>query len=78
MIGRGALGNPWIFRQVSNCWPIQQPTFIRLSDGTCQTLPAPVRNGDHFRGEKVAHKEMIKFYRWYLRGFGHVAEIREN
>ncbi len=78
MIGRGALGNPWIFRQVSELLANQQPTLYDSPTERVRLCRRQLEMEISYRGEKVAHKEMKKFYRWYLRGFGHVAEIREK
>jgi len=78
MIGRGALGNPWIFRQVAD---LRQNCELLRYDSPAERVKLCRRQLEmeiRYRGETVAHKEMKKFYRWYLRGFGHVSEIREK
>ncbi|HPC35303.1 MAG TPA: tRNA dihydrouridine synthase DusB [Candidatus Marinimicrobia bacterium] len=78
MIGRGALGNPWIFRQIADLLE-NKPTISY--DSPAERVKLCRRQLEmeiQYRGETVAHKEMKKFYRWYLRGFGHVSEIREK
>lgn len=78
MIGRGALENPWIFRQISDL--LEDKPLISY-DSPAERVKLCRRHLEmeiQYRGEVVAHKEMKKFYRWYLRGFGHVSEIREK
>jgi tRNA-dihydrouridine synthase B len=78
MIGRGALDNPWIFQQVADLMAKREMT---TNDSPLERVKLCRRQLEmeiSYRGEKVAHKEMKKFYRWYLRGFGHVAAIREK
>lgn len=77
MIGRGALGNPWIFGQIR-----------ALLSG--QPLPPPPTPGERLdmalrhlrsaveaRGEERGVKEMRKHLSYYLRGLPHAARIRE-
>ena len=78
MIGRGALGNPWIFRQVSELLDNKPPSVTDSPTARVQLCKRHLQMEIQYRGEKVAHKEMKKFYRWYLRGFGNVSEIREK
>ena len=75
MIARGALGAPWIFRQVAE-----------LAE---RGSAAPVSNSEragtmrsHYElycsefGDEVATREMKKHVGWYARGFAGAAEIR--
>ncbi|MDD5540739.1 MAG: tRNA-dihydrouridine synthase, partial [Candidatus Marinimicrobia bacterium] len=78
MIGRGALGNPWIFRQVSELMDNKPPSVTDSPTERVKLCKRHLQMEIQYRGEKVAHKEMKKFYRWYLRGFGNVSEIREK
>ena len=76
MIGRGALGNPWIFRDLKAAW---------LGEET----PAPPTREDkkammlrHFedtlalKGEYAAVREMRKHVGWYLKGVHGAAAFR--
>ncbi|MDD2851043.1 MAG: tRNA dihydrouridine synthase DusB [Desulfuromonadaceae bacterium] len=75
MIARGALGNPWIFRQVKE-----------LERSGCYTSVTPVeragaieRHLDLFigeMGEAVAIREIKKHIGWYARGFAGASDIR--
>ncbi|MDQ0190213.1 tRNA dihydrouridine synthase DusB [Alicyclobacillus cycloheptanicus] len=76
MIGRGALGNPWIFREVAY--------FLR----TGKKLPKPsveerisVAIGHlhllvEHKGEVIGVKEMRKHAAWYIKGMPGAAEMR--
>lgn len=78
MIGRGALGRPWIFMQV-NAW---------LSNG--QHIPEPplaermrvmIRQAQMMAsalGERSAMVQMRKHAGWYLRGFRGAANLRRE
>lgn len=79
MVGRGALGNPWIFREIN----------AYLTD-SCRILPPPgiaerivvVRRhiGEmcELKGEPRAMKEARKHVGWYLHGLKGAAEFRRR
>ncbi|MDR3560013.1 MAG: tRNA dihydrouridine synthase DusB [Negativicutes bacterium] len=76
MVGRGAQGNPWIFRQIRH--------FLL----TGERLPSPdvaertevlLRHLDMLvdvKGEYTAVREMRRHASWYTKGLRHAAEIR--
>lgn len=75
MIARGALGNPWIFRQ----------TIELAKQGHCSPVSTAERAdmiADHLAlfteefGEAVAVREMKKHIGWYARGFAGASDIR--
>ncbi len=77
MIGRGVLGNPWIFRQIRQL----------LSDGTASPVsldekrdmihkPYGLMLAD--RPEHIATREMRKHIGWYLHGLRGSARIRDE
>jgi len=75
MVARGALGNPWIFRQVQE-----------LADTGYSTPVTAAERGDtiirHLSifieecGESVAVRELKKHIGWYARGFAGASDIR--
>lgn len=77
MIARGALGAPWIFRQV-----------LELGQGCMAAPPSNAERADAIRqhlelygrwyGEAVAAREMKKHLGWYARGFAGAADIRRD
>lgn len=76
MVGRAAMGNPWIFAQIN----------AYLNDGT--VLPPPplskrlltlldqVDRMVEYKGEKTAMLEARKHAAWYMRGLKGAAELR--
>lgn len=71
MIGRGALGNPWIFsRKESSFLP-----SIEERQGVIQRHFSLIQ--DHY-GEKGAVREMRKHVVWYTRGLPFSASIRSK
>lgn len=76
MVARGALGNPWIFRQ-----------SLALLEGGEPAAPAPeerlraaLRHLELFTelsGERVALREMRKHFGWYSHGLAGAAQFRK-
>ncbi|MGD1049359.1 MAG: tRNA dihydrouridine synthase DusB [Candidatus Krumholzibacteriaceae bacterium] len=66
MIGRGALGNPWIFREIKDCMRGAPPREATLAE-RLDVLERHVSLQVAYFGEQVGVREMRKFYRWYLR-----------
>ena len=75
MIARGALGNPWIFRQVQELQ--QSGSYTPVS-----TIERAGLIEDHLnlfseeRGEAIAVREIKKHIGWYAKGFAGASEIR--
>lgn len=79
MIGRGALGNPWIFRELAASWrsePIPGPPGgAERVQGILQHLAAHLEHvGDLDRGLKKFRQHLI----WYSRGMRGGAAFRER
>ncbi|GFR38441.1 tRNA-dihydrouridine synthase [Insulibacter thermoxylanivorax] len=78
MIGRAALGNPWILYR----------TVEYLTKGVLPPEPTPREKIDiamlhldrliALKGEKVAVKEMRKHMAWYLKGLKGAAKVKER
>jgi len=76
MVARGALGNPWIFREINDF----------LKDGTLSPRPGiediTCAMNTHldlyldFYGEQLGIKQFRKFFIWYTRGLPHVKYLR--
>jgi len=78
MIGRAALGNPFIFREtvelVEHGRRILPPTIEERIAAAYQHLELACS----FKGETVAVREMRKHLAWYTRGMRGAARIRET
>jgi tRNA-dihydrouridine synthase B len=75
MIARGALGAPWIFRQLaelSERGTVTAVTNLQRVEAMHQHLELFCRES----GEAVAVREMKKHIGWYARGFAGAADIR--
>ena len=76
MIGRGAQGNPWIFRQVMGY--LAKGELVPLPDLE-ERLTILLRHLDMLiacKGDYIAIREMRRHAAWYTKGLPHAAEIR--
>lgn len=78
MIGRGAMGNPWIFREalaaVSGEESPAAPTFSEKTDTFVRQFELAAAS----RGEKIACLEARKHIAWYLRGMPYASFFKER
>ncbi len=78
MIGRAALGNPFIFRETAELLEhghrISPPTIEERIAAAYQHLELACS----YKGETVAIREMRKHLAWYTRGMRGAARIREE
>ena len=76
MIGRGAQGNPWIFRRSAHYLETGEllplPTNEERIDMALRHLKMLV----DYKGENVGVREMRKHIGWYIKGLPHSAEMR--
>jgi len=77
MIGRGALGNPWLFSQIKDRLAGKQATLPSASDRV-QTALDHVRRFADAHGERKALADMKKHASWYTRGLSGAAQLRSN
>lgn len=67
MIGRAAIGNPWIFRQIKcllNNEPCEEPTY----EERVSLVMRHLRENERVKGERAAVLEMRTLYSGYFRG----------
>ena len=76
MIGRGALGNPWIFREV-NAY-LSEGRLIDLPDldEKLDVLLRHITRIVALKGERVGMREARKHAAYYLKGFPNAARLR--
>lgn len=78
MVGRGALGKPWIFQQIE---AYLQHEIILPDPPMAQrmaTLMRQVRLTTEYKGERVALLEARKHTAWYLNGMRGAAQLRRE
>lgn len=79
MVGRGALGNPWVFRQI-NAYLTNSCTLIP-PPGVAERIVVIKRHIDALcalKGEERALREARKHVGWYLHGLRGAAEFRRR
>ena len=67
MIGRAALGNPWIFSQLKAVWKGEEYILPTLEEKK-QVMLEQLDMMTELKGEYGAVREMRKFVGWYLKG----------
>lgn len=76
MVGRGALGNPWVFREINEYFDkgiiIDPPTL----DEKCDILLRHIKSLVEYKGEYVGMREARKHTAYYLKGFKNAAKLR--
>jgi tRNA-dihydrouridine synthase B len=78
MIGRGALGNPWIFSEVLG---FINSGEIPKSPDYRQKIDMVVRHMDmliKYKGERIGLMEMRKHVAWYIKGMRNATYIKEK
>ena len=77
MIGRGALGNPWIFKQISNYNNNQKIMNVNLNDvlDTCINHYNLLKEN---KEERVCVNLTKKHFSWYLKGFKNASDWRKK
>ncbi|MPM92863.1 putative tRNA-dihydrouridine synthase [bioreactor metagenome] len=78
MVGRGAQGNPWIFRQIVHYLETGE---LLPSPSMKERLAIILRHLDmvvEHKGEYIGIREMRKHAAWYTKGLPHSAELRHH
>lgn len=78
MVGRGAQGNPWVFRQILHFLEtgeeLPKPEFAEVA----RMLLRHAREQVLFKGETVGIREMRKHAAWYTSGYHNSAKLRRE
>jgi len=78
MVGRGAFGNPWIFREAAAVMagePLpSRPSVAELADTAARQLALACE----YAGERVACLNARRHYAWYLRGVAYAGFYKEQ
>ena len=76
MVGRGALGNPWVFREINEYFDkgiiLKPPTL----EEKCDVLLRHIEKAVAYKGEYVGMREARKHTAYYLKGFKNAAKLR--
>lgn len=76
MVGRGSLGNPWIFREINSQYDLERPVS---PPGIYERMTVMNRHIEKlclYKGENVGMREARKHTAWYMRGIKSAAKLR--
>lgn len=76
MVGRGALGNPWIFKELNMAYKGEYVKYMPTVDEKKNLINEHLDLMVKIKGENVAVREMRKFLGWYIKGMPGSAAIR--
>lgn len=74
-IGRGAMGNPWLVKRISNILKNKED-YLPSNDEIIQMCIRHLNFECELKGEKIAVKEMRKHLAWYLKGMRNSNEVK--
>ena len=77
MIGRGSMGNPWIFKQIYEIRN-HQPVIFPDSSEKINLCMEHYRRAIYYNGEDRAVREMRKHIAWYIKGLRNSKEIKDK
>ena len=75
-VARGALGNPWIFKEISEFLKKGQLILRPKIQEVTQTMEQHLELIISLFGEKVGVVRFRKFYIWYTKGFAKIKPLR--
>jgi len=77
-VARGALGNPWIFKDITNFLKDGTIPHRQSEDVVVDTMMRHLDMCISFYGERVGVVIFRKFFAWYTRGFRKIRQLREK
>jgi nifR3 family TIM-barrel protein len=78
LVARGALGNPWIFQQISHYLLRQEELADPDSAGVAEVMTRHLDECIGVYGERIAIIKFRKFFSWYTKGLRHARLLRER
>lgn len=78
MVGRGALGNPWIFRRISDALEGKDPLYTPDFAERKTVMLLHCRLQAQVYPPRLALLRMRKHMAWYLKGFRDAAKLRQR
>ena len=76
MVGRGALGNPWVFREINEYFDKGIIPVPPTMEEKCDVLLRHIKAVVTYKGEYVGMREARKHTAYYLKGFKNAAKLR--
>lgn len=77
MIGRGALGHPWLFREVRELLNGQPITPAPDLEETMEIMRRHLLKLCEYKGERTGMREARKHAAWYIKGSRNAARLRK-
>ena len=78
MVGRGAMGNPWIFKRIAHYLETGELLPEPTAEERMSVLKKHVRLLCEYKGEYVGMREARKHSSWYSKGMRGAAEFRRE
>ena len=78
MIGRGALGNPWIFQEIAMLIGHDRPSMPISMAERISVLLRHIAGMCEYKGEALAMREARKHAAWYFKGIKGAASLRKQ
>ncbi len=78
MVGRGALGNPWIFREINSLLGADRPSLPVSPAERISVLIRHIQKLCEYKGEAVGMREARKHAAWYFKGMRDAAALRRK
>ena len=78
MIGRGALGNPWIFREINSLLGYDRPSLPISNAERVTVLLRHIKKLCEYKGEYLGMREARKHAAWYFKGVHGAAALRKK
>lgn len=76
MVGRGALGNPWIFSQINALYEHERPMPLPTLNERMVVMYRHIQKLVEYKGEYIGMREARKHAAWYMRGLRGAAKLR--
>ncbi|SHI22505.1 tRNA dihydrouridine synthase DusB [Clostridium intestinale] len=77
MVARGSMGNPWIFKLISQKLKGEAVTYPKASD-KIEMCIRHYKIALKYEGEYKAIREMRKHSAWYIKGLPHCTDIKDK
>ena len=78
MIGRGSLGNPWIFRNIKHFLKTGEKLPMPTPEEKCNAMKRHIELAIKNKGELVAIHEIRKHISWYTKNLPNASEFRNK
>ena len=77
MVGRGSLGNPWIFKGISQALSCQETNYLPTLGQRREMIENHWKMEAELQGSKLAGKSIRKHILWYTKGLDNSHKFRE-